>query len=707
MRRRTLRTIALALLALVVGGAAVLVVVAGTIDWNRYKGLVATRVTEATGRTLEVRGDLRLTLLSFVPSLRIEGVSLANASWGSAPRMLKVRRLEAQVALLPLLKRQVLVKRLVLVEPEILLETDARGRRNWDVFPGKSPQAPAPANGRAPTLHVREVRVKEGRLAYRDGASGRTTTVRIDRLSVLARSLDGPLRLTASGAWNGQAAEAKATLGSLAALLRNDALAVAATAKAAGAELDVEGSLGRPLEGEGLDLAVRFKAGSLRDLSRLAGHPLPPLGPIHLTARVSEEQGPTFRVRDLRLTIGGSDLAGELLLALEGRPRVSGRLASRLLDLADLAPPDPAAAPAETARKLFPEAPLPVAEIRGFDAHLSLAADRVRTQAVVLEQVALQMALGDGRLAVSPLRLRLAGGAVTGELALDARPSPPRLTARVEARQVDTGRLLEEVGRKNVLSGGKLDATLELSGRGDTLRAVLAGGDGRALFTMGEGRIENSAVDRFGADLVTELSRALDPFSRQETAMRLRCAVLRLDVKQGIATTNRGLAIETQRVNVVGAGAASLGTEELDLALRAQAREGLALGAGSLTQLVRVRGTLAAPKLELSPEGLVKVGASVGAAVATGGISLLAQGLFQRITADSAPCATALSQTPPGRPASPGDPHPAAAPEPSPREGGLGGFLKGFLGRLDRLGTSAPGPELPPDTYRERDPSSP
>jgi len=182
MRLRTLGTIGIALLVLMVGLAAALVAVVSTIDVNRYKGVIAQKVSEATGRTLEIRGDLRLTLFSLVPAIRVEGVSLANAPWGSAPRMVRVKRLDAQVALLPLLQRQVRVKRLVLVEPEILLETDAKGRRNWDLFPEKRSGAPAPGNGGVPAFHVREVRVKDGRLTYRDGASGRTTTVRIDRL---------------------------------------------------------------------------------------------------------------------------------------------------------------------------------------------------------------------------------------------------------------------------------------------------------------------------------------------------------------------------------------------------------------------------------------------------------------------------------------------------------------------------------------------
>ena len=77
---------------------------------------------------------------------------------------------------------------------------------------------------------------------------------------------------------------------------------------------------------------------------------------------------------------------------------------------------------------------------------------------------------------------------------------------------------------------------------------------------------------------------------------------------------------------------------------------------------------------------------SAGAALATGGLSLLAQGLIGRASADPHPCQTALGIAPPQAKAG----APAAAPSkrqaapalkvPTKEEGGIGGTLKG-LGR--------------------------
>lgn len=61
-----------------------------------------------------------------------------------------VKRIEAEVGLLPLLTGTVEVRRLVLVEPDILLELDEKGVPNWQ-FSGAESAAATEGNGAFPT----------------------------------------------------------------------------------------------------------------------------------------------------------------------------------------------------------------------------------------------------------------------------------------------------------------------------------------------------------------------------------------------------------------------------------------------------------------------------------------------------------------------------------------------------------------------------
>jgi uncharacterized protein involved in outer membrane biogenesis len=85
-------------LALMVTAYAVL----ATYDYNKLKPRVARMVKDATGRELNLGGEVDLAI-GFSPSLVVTDVTFANASWGSQPEMIKVDKLQAQIRLLPLL----------------------------------------------------------------------------------------------------------------------------------------------------------------------------------------------------------------------------------------------------------------------------------------------------------------------------------------------------------------------------------------------------------------------------------------------------------------------------------------------------------------------------------------------------------------------------------------------------------------------------
>src|SRR3990172_8629764 len=65
-------------------------------------------------------------------------------------KVVKVKRFEVQVALFPLLSKQLQLKRLILIEPDILVETNAAGKSNLD-FEKEKKEAPAKPKEEAPT----------------------------------------------------------------------------------------------------------------------------------------------------------------------------------------------------------------------------------------------------------------------------------------------------------------------------------------------------------------------------------------------------------------------------------------------------------------------------------------------------------------------------------------------------------------------------
>jgi uncharacterized protein involved in outer membrane biogenesis len=147
------------IIALVITVYAVL----SSYDFNSLKPKIARAVKDATGRELSLAGDIDLDIGLF-PSLVFDDVRFQNAPWGSRPNMAKISRFEVQVALLPLITGKIEVNRLILIEPDILIETDKAGKSNVEFENTKKvlpmePEEGAPAKeSKLPALAFKEVR---------------------------------------------------------------------------------------------------------------------------------------------------------------------------------------------------------------------------------------------------------------------------------------------------------------------------------------------------------------------------------------------------------------------------------------------------------------------------------------------------------------------------------------------------------------------
>lgn len=149
-----------------------------SVDLNQYRDVISEQVYKATGRKF-VLGPINVAL-SLYPTLSIQDVTLANADWGSEPRMVHAKELHARLALLPLLDGNVQIERVSLTGVHISLETDKRGRGNW-VFGKQRPDAlAAPVAVALPLFE--QVRIKDMTLSYRDGQSGTSVSMTVGTL---------------------------------------------------------------------------------------------------------------------------------------------------------------------------------------------------------------------------------------------------------------------------------------------------------------------------------------------------------------------------------------------------------------------------------------------------------------------------------------------------------------------------------------------
>jgi uncharacterized protein involved in outer membrane biogenesis len=165
-RRRVWRWVAIIVALVVLLPAVGLAIFLATLDLDSYKPRITAAAEQATGRKLELNGPIGLGV-SLVPTLQLRDVAFANMAGGSRPQMVTVREVDIELALLPLLSKRVELRRLVLVAPDILLETDAQGRPNWQFQPAAAPPA-QPAQPAQPAVGGAGLSFGIGRISITD-----------------------------------------------------------------------------------------------------------------------------------------------------------------------------------------------------------------------------------------------------------------------------------------------------------------------------------------------------------------------------------------------------------------------------------------------------------------------------------------------------------------------------------------------------------
>ena len=230
-RWRPLRIALIAIAAVIVVAVGAGTVLIAGFDPNAYKPQIIEAVRHATGRTLTLNGRISLKP-SLWPTIQAADVAFSNPAGFSRPQMATLQGMELQLALLPLLSRRIEIDRLVLIRPDILLETDRDGHPNWQMTPEVSPAAPAgtqtPVKSGATTtaVSVGSIRIKDGTVGYRDDATGKLATLGLPGLDASAASPDSPLHIEADASYNGTAFKLIADTGSLSRL--QDAASTAA-----------------------------------------------------------------------------------------------------------------------------------------------------------------------------------------------------------------------------------------------------------------------------------------------------------------------------------------------------------------------------------------------------------------------------------------------------------------------------------------------
>jgi len=638
--RRLFAALALGVVALVLTGLVLIL----TVDIERYKPAIVDAVATATGREFAIAGEIRLQP-SFTPTLIVENVSLGNPDWASRRDFLRIERLEARVRLGPLLRHRLEIVRFALHGAELALERDG-ARTSWQFAPRAAATAP---RGDLPALSLEQVRLENITVTLGAGPAA-LTTFRIAWLNIDATGPDKPLLLHAEASHEHHRIDIAGRLGALRTLTDDTPYPLEIRANYRDLRLETNGTLADPVNGRGLDLAFSLESPSLDALGRLLGRRLAQVQRPRLHGRLRDDAGGLL-LDPLALELGPSQAGGHLRLTLDRpRPLVEVSVRSPYFDLETFGTPR-TGAPRTTPHGV-PAVPLPVAWLDAADAVLEAEFEAVRGGDVDLDDLELNAHLDDGVLEITRLALRLGDGAANAALRVDAPAGEARLVGRLALTAVPMTPLVSHDWRRAV-RGGRVDLDFEFAGTGPSLAAVAASSEGHLHARVADLEITDRMVSVAEGDVLLGLLASINPLAAQDDRVHIECAVANFPLHAGRFESATGLGLRTRKLRVLGGGRIQLPGGELDLGVDAAPRAGLGLNLATFADFVRIGGTLEAPRTTTDAAGMATAGVRAGAALATGGLSLLAEGVLDRAGEDVDVCAIAAGmQAPPGAGAS-------------------------------------------------------
>ena len=601
-------------LALVGVLLAVLVLAPGVIPTETYKPRIEAAATAALGREVSIGNDLSIRIFPKT-AFRVSDLTIANAEGFEGDTLARVKRANVGVKLFPLLSGSVEVDQFVLTEPAINLIRKADGSVNWNLAAGvdDQPTDDTTSSSQPRDLRLGDVRIVDGRAAYKDETAGRTFAAEDIDVSILLTSLKAPLEVDGAMIFQGEPTKIDIILTDLATLMAGDAanlkLDVTVGETTAGADLSV-------VSGETLSYTgpIDFKAPDLPAFAALAGAALADAPGFDSLALAGDVDGGATEMRLNGANIGFDeiDAQGSMTLNWSGeKPRASGVLSTELLDLRPYMP-----APSTSAEG-FPEwstAKMDFTGLRNIDADFDISADEILLNDLKIGESRLKLSVENGRMTADIPELAMYGGQGSGRIVVNARGSTPSFAGNFDMDAVNAQPLsLDLMKHDNLLGLGAFK--LDFTASGDSQAAIMSSIDGAGGFDLSNGALKGVNIAKLAqaanslrsgginpAALANAVSTARGP--REETDFSTFLS--NFSIADGLVDAPT-ISLSGPFVTMTGKGQVNLAAQTIDLRLAPKATTTADGAEGQAIAIpVRVGGTFAKPSIGIDGETLAR-----------------------------------------------------------------------------------------------------
>ncbi|MBC7437809.1 MAG: AsmA family protein [Bdellovibrionales bacterium] len=578
-------------------------------DWNWFRRPLEKYVSDKTQREFTI-SHLDVDI-GWTPTIKLKDVYFANADWSkSGDPMAKIGSLEFSVSLRDMWEGKIFVPRAAMSQADLVLEKGEGDKRNWVLQKPEDQQ-------KSSTFRISSISVDKGRLRYFDHAQpfevdiqastfAPTATVKVTEAKAKADNTQYTTRYSFKGKFHEAGFSGDALTGDVLSFKdSNIPFPIKGNLIAGTTRASVVGTIADVAAITAIDVQLDISGKTLANLYPFLLLPLPASPPYEFHGRLIQK-GNRYGIDDLRGVIGSTDIAGTAAYVQQlPRPLLTGKLHSKLLNIADLGPligletKDTKSTPtgtgttakpvqSETATReraqakeratggnkilptgttaakgsgVLPSGKFEGGRLKAIDAEVSYSAASLKApSALPVESMKFSFSLHDAVARLTPLEFGFAGGRIVSDITIDARQEKTlRSEFNVDFRNIKVAKLFPTM--PNIAKGvGELGAQIRLKGTGNSIADAAANADGSVSAAIANGRISNLI------DAIAGLNggKALGLLITGDKDIAVNCGGAYFGVKDGIGTSQL-FVIDTEQTRVDGSGTFSLRDERFDM----------------------------------------------------------------------------------------------------------------------------------------------
>lgn len=624
-----------ALLWIIAGFALVVVIASITLstlmDGKRLKEMARDKARQEWSRDLMI-GDIKLKLFPY-PQLHAKNVMLSNPDWARDKYLIDAADMQVEFAFLPLLTGKVVVSGLYFDGLRANFNIANDGRRSWDF-----PRAKAMSSF---SMELTSLNAQNSRLRFRN-ADDEPLTWRVQKLSAASQSDLRNVEFDMELERDKHLLQIDGKIDDLSVLGQVGAVSNGVIhAKSGQASATVSGNMPLDISLSNYDLVVNIDAPSTQEFFGFLGMKQGTPAPLKASVTLHTVNKKTD-FTDFKLQLGKMNLSGEGQINLRAKkPTFSAQLQADRVDMIQtfLDAGQPPFAP-KKAGQLFRDNPLAWHLLVALDGSqgkvdANIASLKMRSGIDVTDASA-KMTFNDDKLTVNKFSAKLLGGTAAGDASFDGNRKAVQLNLQMEDATLE--QWFKQTGKSINIAGGKMKVDAKINALGNTMNELAATLTGPVDIQISQAKIFSPKAGQ-AEFWLTGLFSAKD-----SDRIDLACAAARLPFQSGLAEGEGIVGARSDVSQLLTRGNINLRDQTLDLHGRLRARFGVNLGVSTFASEVKITGQVVKPEMSLDEAGVVGVVARVGAAIFTGGLSVVATSLWDGANPESDPCQQVFSR---------------------------------------------------------------